>query len=159
MILLVVILAVLTAAFAAEAARLTGILKIASQQLAASQRRLAPAPPPTPMPIRLFECRREHLGVLWFPILTAKDEEKQIIGISSGLPHCVRCVRPLKLVFGRTEEWICLSCSARHPAVAADLRTTDAVLTDCQREFFARHPDFQPAPGLAAPQIEQPVAA
>ena len=160
MILLVIVFAVLAAAFAAEAARLTSILKIASRQLAASERRFAPPPPaPPPSPIRLFECRREHSGLLWFPVLTAKDEEKQIVGVSSGLPHCARCVKPLKVLFGRKEEWICADCEARHPATAADLRTTDMVLTDCLREFFARHPDFTPAPGLSAPKLEQPVAA
>ncbi|MDE2140993.1 MAG: hypothetical protein KGJ84_01105 [Elusimicrobia bacterium] len=160
MILLVVVFAVLAAAFAAEAARLTRILAIASRQLAESQRRLAPPPPPPPPPPPiLFECRREENGLLWFPVLTAKADEKQVVGVSSGLPHCTRCVRPLKVLFGRTEEWVCSACEARHPAAAADLRATDLVLTECLREFFARHPDFAPAPGLSAPKVETPVAA
>ncbi|MFI5346582.1 MAG: hypothetical protein ACHQ51_09435 [Elusimicrobiota bacterium] len=160
MILLVVVFAVLAAAFAAEAARLTHILKIASRQLAASERRFAPPPPvPPPAPVRLFECRREQYGLLWFPVLTAKDDEKLVVGVSSGLPHCPRCVKPLKVQFGRAEEWFCAACDARHPAASADLRATDMVLTDCLREFFARHPDFASAPGLSAPKVETPVAA
>ncbi len=35
---------------------------------------------------------------------------------------------------------------------------TDLVLTQCLREFFARHPDFSPAPELSAPKYE-PAAA
>jgi hypothetical protein len=159
MVLLVIIFAVLSAAFAAEAARLTLILRVASRQLAASERRNVPPPPAPPAPVRLFECRREQSGLLWFPVLTAKDEEKLVVGVSSGLPHCADCVRPLKVQFGRSEEWSCAGCGARHPATSADLRTTDRVLTDCLREFFARHPDYAPAPGLSAPKPETPVEA
>lgn len=160
MILLVVLFAVLTAAFAAEAARLTNNLRVARLALTASERRLVPPPlPPPPTPVRAFECRREHGDLLWFPILTAKDEEKLIVGVSSGLPHCPRCVHPLRLRSGRTEEWVCSACAARHPAAAADLKATDAVLAGCLREFFARHPAYRPAPGLSAPKVARPAAA
>jgi len=160
MVLFLILFAVLSAAFAAEAARLTDELRLARLALAESERRLAPAPtPPPPTPVRAFECRREHSGLLWFPILTAKDEEKLIVGVSSGLPHCLRCVRPLRLRSGRTEAWVCSACAARHPAEAADLKATDEVLTGCLSDFFARHPAYRPAPGLSAPKAARPAAA
>src|SRR5690242_8097445 len=138
MILLVAIFAVLAAAFAAKAARLTGSLRAAHSELNASKRRLAPPPPPAPpSPPRQYECRRERSGLLWFPMLTTKEREKLVIGVSSGVPHCARCVSPLKLVAGPAEEWVCGGCGERHPGKAADLMATDLVLTDCLREFFA----------------------
>ena len=155
MILLASILAVIAAALAARAAQLTRELRAARQKLAVSERRLAsPLPPPLPAEIRQFECRLESRGLLWFPVLTARDGEKLVVGVSSGLPHCARCVRALKLVPGRVETWSCGVCGASHPGAAADLMETDSVLTECLREFFARHPDYAPAPGLSAPKIE-----
>jgi hypothetical protein len=162
MILLAAIFAVLAAAFAAQAAMLTDRLRVARLELAVLKRRLAPPPPPAPAPAiapRQFECRRERAGLLWFPVLTAKDGEKSVVGVSSGLPHCVRCVLPLKLVSGRTEAWVCSGCGESHPGKSADLLETDLVLTDCLREFFARHPDYSPAPGLSAPKFEPAAAA
>jgi len=159
MILLAAIFAVLAAAFAAQAAMLTDRLRVARLELAVFKRRAAPAlHAAPPCPPRQFECRRERAGLLWFPVLTAKDGEKLLVGVSSGLPHCVRCVRPLKLVLGRTEEWVCSDCGERHPGRSADLLATDLVLTDCLREFFVRHPDYAAAPGLSAPKYE-PAAA
>jgi hypothetical protein len=160
MILLAAMFAVFAAAFAAQAAMLTDRLRIARSELAASKRRLVPPPPiAPPSPPLQFECRRERAGLLWFPVLTARDGEKLVVGVSSGLPHCARCVCPLKLVSGRPEEWVCSGCGERHPGKAADLMATDLVLTDCLREFFARHPDYAPAPGLSAPKFEPAVAA
>jgi hypothetical protein len=158
MILLAAIFAVLSAAFAAQAGMLTNRLRIARAELAAAKQRLIPQLPPPPSVTRQFECRLERSGLLWFPVLTAKDGEKLVVGVSSGLPHCVRCVLPLKLVPGSREEWVCGGCDAVHPAMAADLVATDTVLTDCLREFFARQPDYSPAPGLSAPKLE-PAAA
>jgi hypothetical protein len=106
--------------------------------------------------VRLFECRREHRGLLWFLTLTVNEEGRQVTRVSSGLPHCPACVHPLKLVFGPREEWVCAGCDARHPGANADLRTTDALLSGCLREFFARHPDYSPAPCLSAPRFEPP---
>jgi hypothetical protein len=152
MILLASILAVLAAAFAAKAAILTESLRAARAELAATKRRLVPPAPPSPP--RQYECRIERYGLLWFPVLTADDGEKVVVGVSSGLPCCVRCVAPLKLVAGLEEEWVCGGCGKRHPAMSADLTATDTVLTDCLRDFFARHPDFSPAPGLSAPKLD-----
>lgn len=161
MILLAAILAVLASAFAAQAAMLTDKLRAARHELAALKRRAA-APPPTPAPLgpaRKFESRLERRGLLWFPVLTAADDEKLVVGVASGLPHCVRCVQPLSLAAGSDEEWTCPGCRARHPGASADLMATDAVLADCLREFFARHPDYAPAPGLSAPQYRAAAAA
>jgi hypothetical protein len=153
MIVFASVSAVLAAAFAAKAATLTESLRVARSELAASRLRLVPIPPPLPpLPPRQFECRHERSGLLWFPVLTVKQEEKVLVGVSSGLPHCARCVRPLKLVPGRREEWVCGGCDARHPAAASDFAATDAVLSGCLSEFFTRHPDFSPAPGLSTPE-------
>jgi hypothetical protein len=161
MILLAAILAVLASAFAAHAAMLTDQLRAARLELAACRRRAAaPPPPPAPLgPARKFECRLERRGLLWFPVLTAADDEKLVVGVASGLPHCIRCVQPLNLVTGHAEEWSCSRCRERHPGASADLMATDAVLADCLREFFSRHPDYAPAPGLSAPQYQPASAA
>ncbi len=159
MILLTAIFAVLAAAFAAKAAMLTARLRLALTELSAANRRIIPPPPPLPpIPPRQFECRLVRSGVLWFPVLTARDDEKLVVGVSSGLPHCARCVRPFKLVSGQNEQWLCSACGESLPGREADLVATDAVLTDCMREFFARHPDYAPSIELSAPRCE-PVAA
>ena len=151
MILLATIFAVLSAAFAAQAAILTDRLRVARLELAASNRRLVP-PEPSSGTTRQFECRLVRSGLLWFPVLTARDADKLVVGVSSGLPHCPRCVRPLKLVSDREEEWVCGGCGERHGGRAADLTAVDAILTDCLREFFARHPDYSPELELSAPK-------
>ena len=158
MILLAAIFAVLAAAFAAKAAMLTDGLRVARLELAASKRRPAP-PPPSSVQTRQFECRLVRSGLLWYPVLTARDDEKLVVSASSGLPHCARCVCPLKLVSDRTEEWVCSGCGERHGGRAADLMAVDAVLTDCLREFFARHPDYSPELELSAPKFEAAAAA
>ncbi|HXT00772.1 MAG TPA: hypothetical protein VN915_08880 [Elusimicrobiota bacterium] len=163
MILLASILAVLAAAFAAQAAILTDKLRASRLELAVLVRRLSaasqPVPPPaTPSSLRKFECRLERRGLLWFPVLTASDDEKLVTGVASGLPHCAKCVQPLSLTTGLDEQWACPGCRERHPAAAADLMATDAVLADCLREFFARHPDYSPAPGLSAPSVQTAAA-
>jgi hypothetical protein len=158
MILLATIFAVTSAALAAKAAMLTRGLRAARAELAESRRPVAPAAPPPPVTASRFECRFERRGLLWFPSLTASDDGKLVVGASSGLPHCLRCVKPLKLVPGRVETWTCAGCGESHPGTEADLLATDEVLTDCLREFFARHPDYAPAPGLSAPKYEHAVA-
>lgn len=162
MILLAAILAVLAAAFAAQAAVLTDKLRVARLELAVLARRLAstqaPSTPAAASAIRKFECRLERHGLLWFPVLTATEDEKLVTGVASGLPHCAKCVQPLSLASGLEEEWACPGCRARHPGTAADLIATDSVLAECQREFFARHPDYSPAPGLSAPKVQTAAA-
>jgi hypothetical protein len=139
---------------------LTDRLRAARFELDASKFRIpSPAPSSPACSSRQFECRIERSGLLWFPVLTARDEDKLVVGVSSGLPHCVRCVRPLRLVSDRVEEWVCESCGARRPGKDADLMSTDLVLAEVLREFFARHPDFTPALELSAPNFETADAA
>jgi hypothetical protein len=164
MILLAAILAVLASAFAAQAAVLTDKLRRARLELAACKRRLAAPPSPPPAApaaggARKFESRLERHGHLWFPVLTAADDEKLVVGVASGLPHCVRCVQPLSLITWPDEAWVCSACRARHPGTTADLNATDSVLSECLREFFARHPDYAPAPGMSAPRYQPAPAA
>ena len=156
MILFVLLFGVLAAALAAEAARMTAQRKTARAraQTLAKQLRAATTPPP-PVTVRVFECRREHMGLLWFLTLTVHEETREVARVASGLPHCPQCVAPLKLTAsGKAEEWVCVGCDARHAGAKADLWATDALLTDCLREFFCRHPDFSPAVGLSAPKFE-----
>ena len=164
MILLAAVLAVLAAAFAAQAAILTDKLRASRLELAVLVRRLSatsqsPASPAPPSALRKFECRLERRGLLWFPVLTANDDEKVVTGVASGLPHCAKCVQPLSLGAGLEEEWVCPGCRERHPGTSADLMATDSVLTECQRDFFARHPDYSAAPGLSAPKVSSAAAA
>jgi hypothetical protein len=74
-----------------------------------------------------------------------------VVGASSGLPHCILCGLPLRLVSGKAEEWVCAACGARHPGKDADMLTTDRVLGDCLRDFLAAHPGFGTASGLVKP--------
>ena len=157
MILFTMLFGVMAAALAAEASRLKFLLKGSRAEAGRLAERLAvPPPPPPPSVIRIFECRREHLGLLWFLVLSVDEEGRRVLRVSSGLPHCPRCVLPLKLIKeGRAEFWTCAGCEARHPEVNADLRTTDRLLTACLQEFFVRHPDYSPAESLAAPQTKE----
>jgi len=140
-------LAVLAVAGLAAAAALAAKLKAARAALAASEARLAaPAPPPP----RALESRREHYGLLWFPTLTVKEDEKLIVAAAAGLPHCPRCVRPLALSSGPPEEWSCGGCSERRPGTTADLQVTDSLVAETLKEFLSRHPDWRAAPGLGA---------
>lgn len=151
MILLVALLAVMAAAFAAQASALARRLKETRTALDAALRRPAPPPPPSRV-----ECRRERYGLLWFPVLTVDDASREVVGAVAGLPHCARCVRPLALAPGKVEEWFCATCDERRPASAVDLLTTDAVLADCLSEHFARHPEHRAAAGLSAPRVSRP---
>jgi hypothetical protein len=160
MILFVMLFGVLAAALAAEASRRAALHQAAREESEALAARLAQAQAASaPVSVRLFECRRENLGLLWFVTFTIRETTSEVIRASSGLPHCPRCVAPLKLTAPARgqEEWLCVGCDSRHPGVNADLWTTDALLTACLREFFARHEEFSPAMGLSAPKFEAPI--
>ncbi|MDE2490363.1 MAG: hypothetical protein KGM24_05910, partial [Elusimicrobia bacterium] len=119
--------------------------------------RLAAVPPPAPpAPVRLYECRREWRGLLWFVTMAIREEDGRVVRVSSGLPHCPKCVVALKLAMIPREEWACPSCGRRRPGHDASLPSTDALLTECLQELFARHPDFSPAEGLSAPRYRPP---
>jgi hypothetical protein len=100
---------------------------------------------------REVEGRREFHGLLWFPVLTVKDDEKLVVAAKAGLPHCVRCERPLSLVSGAREEWSCVSCGQKRPSAEVDFFVADSVIAAGLKDFFAGHPGFTAAPGLPAP--------
>jgi hypothetical protein len=137
-------LAAVAAISVAACAALAGKLSAAKAALAEAQNRKAPPPPP-----RSVESRREHFGLLWFPTLTVKDDDKVIVSAAAGVPHCARCVRPLALTQGPPEEWACGGCSERRPGTAADLQVTDAVVSETLKEFAARNPGYRTGPGVA----------
>jgi hypothetical protein len=101
-------------------------------------------------PVREVEGRREFHGLLWFPVLTVDDEDKLVVAAKAGLPHCLRCERPLALA-GQREEWVCAACGQKRPGAEADFFVADSVIAEGLKEFFAGHPGFRPAPGLSAP--------
>jgi len=102
-------------------------------------------------PVREVEGRREFHGLLWFPVLTVDDEDKLVVAAKAGLPHCLRCERPLALA-GQREEWVCAACGQTRPGSEADFFVADSVIAEGLKEFFAGHPGFRPAPSLSAPQ-------
>lgn len=110
--------------------------------LAAAEAKLK-APPPPPPP-RRCESRREEFGLLWFPVLTVKDEDKAVLSVTAGLPHCGRCVEPLAAESG-SGEWVCAGCGERRPASTADLQVVDTVNKHALAEFLKRHPGYRRA--------------
>ena len=140
-------LGVLAAAALVAAAALAVKLKAARAALAEAEKRRPPPPPP-----RVIESRRSHFGLLWFPTLTVKDEERVIVAASAGLPHCAACVRPLTLSSGPPEEWACGGCPERRPGTTADLQVIDSVIAETLKEFLLRNPGWRAAPGVGAPR-------
>jgi ribosomal protein L37AE/L43A len=117
-------------------------LSRARAALADAERRLTPAP------TRAVESRREAYGLLWFPTLTVKDGERLIVAGAAGLPNCARCVQPLSLMKGASEEWACSGCSERRAGTAADLSVSDQVVAETIAEFVIRNKGYRPANGL-----------
>jgi ribosomal protein L37AE/L43A len=104
--------------------------------------------PPPEIPPRLVESRREAFGLLWFPELTVDDAKKLVLTAVAGLPHCPKCLRPMKLSAKPPEEWVCDGCGDRRAGTAADFTVSDSVVTDALKEFFARRPNYGPGPAL-----------
>lgn len=131
---------------AAAAAVLLAWALLAQSRLGRARRELAealeklnrPAPPPPP---RQLELRREHVGLLWFPTLTVKEPERVITGAAAGLPHCLRCVKPLSAA--ASGEWVCGGCGDKRPPSAADIQVTDALLGEAVREYLSLHPGYR----------------
>jgi hypothetical protein len=140
---------VLAAAFAAAlgtALLLKRKLETARAELAAERAR--EAAPPLP---RSVEDRRERFSLLWFPTLTVKDDEKLVVSAAAGVPHCLRCVQPLRVaqgVAGAPEEWACPRCGDRRPSSIADLAVTDSIVAESVAEFLARHDGWRAAKDL-----------
>jgi hypothetical protein len=102
-------------------------------------------------PPRLVEGRREFNGLLWFPVLTVKDDERRVVAARAGLPHCVRCERAMTLASGAREEWACAGCGQKRPGSEVDFFVADSVIAAGLRDFFEGHPGFTAAPGLPVP--------
>jgi ribosomal protein L37AE/L43A len=135
--------------------RFSGAFKSPSPAVLAAQPPHAPSAdeaPASDCPPRLVEGRREFHGLLWFPVLTVRDDGKLVVAAKAGLPHCLRCERPLALAAGAREEWACASCGERRPGSEADFFVAESMLAEGIKEFFAVHPGFRLAPGLSALQ-------
>jgi len=141
--------AVLAAAFAAAlgtALLLRKKLDRASAEFAAERARREDKPS-----TRVVEDRRERFSLLWFSALTVKDDERLVVSVSAGVPHCLRCIQPLRLAqgtAGASEEWACPRCGDRRPASIVDLSVTDSVAAEAVTEFLARHDGWRAARGL-----------
>lgn len=143
--ILTAVLAAAALVAAATAAALYAKLAKARAALAEALKPL-PAPPPPP---RAAESRREHFGLLWFPVLTVRDDERLVVGATAGMPHCAKCVRPLALNPGPPEEWACGECPERRPGSTADLQVTDSVIAEALGEFLRRNPGYRAGPALS----------
>ena len=135
--------AVAAAAFAAAlgtALLLKKKLDTARAELEAERaRKSAPA-------TRVVEDRRERFSLIWFPSLTVKDDERLVVSAAAGVPHCARCVQPLRLAQG--EEWACPRCGDRRPASIVDLSVTDSVAGEAVVEYLARHDSWRADSGV-----------
>jgi hypothetical protein len=97
---------------------------------------------------RAVEDRRERFSLLWFPALTVKDDDRLVVSAAAGVPHCAKCVQPLRVASGAAEEWACPRCGDRRPASIADLSVTDSVVGESVAEFLARHDGWRAAQGV-----------
>jgi len=121
-------------------------LEAARAELAAERAAKSAAPP-----TRVVEDRRERFSLIWFPALTVKDDEKLVVSAAAGVPHCARCVQPLRVAAGAAgaaEEWACPRCGDRRPESIADLTVTDSVAAEAVAEYLARHDGWRAAKGV-----------
>lgn len=132
----------------ASCAALAVVVLILLARLRAARAAAAAAEKNAARPPRLVEGRAERHGLLWFPVLTVDDAQKQILSALAGLPHCPRCLKPLALVAGPPEEWVCAGCEDRRAGTAADLQVVDAMIAQTIHEFVMRHADYRAAAGL-----------
>lgn len=148
MILAVAAAAAAAAAFAVAlgtALVLRRRLEAARAELAAERARKDEKPA-----TRSVDDRRERFSLLWFPALTVKDDERLVVSAAAGVPHCARCIQPLRVAHGGggAEEWACPRCGDRRPSSVADLSVTDSVVAESVAEFLARHDGWRAAKGL-----------
>src|SRR6185312_4602392 len=125
---------------------LKGKLETARAELAAERARKETKPP-----TRSIEDRRERFSLLWFPTLTVKDDERLVVNAAAGVPHCMKCVQPLRVATGSAgapEEWACPRCGDRRPSSIADLSVTDSVAGEAVSEFLARHDGWRADKGV-----------
>src|SRR5436309_2777310 len=62
-----------------------------------------------------IEYRIERYELLWFPLVAASREAREVLTVVCGLPHCKTCVRPLS-VSRETADWVCAECRRRYPS-------------------------------------------
>ncbi len=149
---LAALLAAACTALARQTSRLRHEVEALGRALIAEKNRPPPEPPP-----RLYQSRQTAFALLWFPELVVDEKRKMIISVAAGVPHCAKCLRPMKLaggvVDGRSaEEWICATCGDRRANTAADFTVAEAIASEAVREFLALHEDYRPGPGLKSDQ-------
>lgn len=145
---LAALLAAACATLARQLSRLRREVEELGRALIAEKNRPPPEPPP-----RLYQSRQTAFALLWFPELTVDEKRKMIVSVAAGVPHCSKCLRPMKLaggiVDGRSaEEWICAVCGERRANTAADFTVAESIASEAVREFLALHADYRPGPGL-----------
>lgn len=89
---------------------------------------------------RNHEFRVERFELLWFPNVSVSDQERVILGVSAGVPHCRPCLLPLSLDRG---QWACRQCAARHPESLGDLMVIDSISKQALAWFQERHPGYR----------------
>jgi len=85
------------------------------------------------------EYRIEQFDVLWFPKVVFEPGSGEEARAAAGLPHCVKCVQPLKAGAGGG-AWACPACGGSHPASVTDLTVTGTIEKTALRYFCERPP-------------------
>ena len=88
------------------------------------------------------EFRIERHEVLWYPTVTASLQTKEILSVAPGVPHCQKCIVPLKTSEGSLQEWVCLGCGARYPESILDSMVINGVTQQALGYFQERHAGF-----------------
>lgn len=86
------------------------------------------------------EFRLEQYELLWFPTMTYSEKEKKILKAVVGVPHCIKCCVPIKVM--DQKEWHCPRCEKRYPASVTDLTVMDSIEALARKYFVERHPDY-----------------
>ncbi|NNN05755.1 MAG: hypothetical protein HKL90_07625 [Elusimicrobia bacterium] len=152
---LAALLAAACAALARRTSRLRREVEALERALIAEKNRPPPEAPP-----RLYQSRQTAFALLWFPELSIDERRKLIVSVSAGVPHCSKCLRPMKLssgvVDGRSaEEWSCAVCGDRRANTAADFTVAESIASQAVREFLALHAGYRPGPGLKSDAPQQ----
>jgi hypothetical protein len=86
------------------------------------------------------EFRVDRYDLLWYPKVEFSEKDKTFGKIAAGIPHCKKCVLPLKL---DGKEWVCSGCSQRRPESVADIMVMDSITKEATAFFLERHKDFR----------------
>jgi len=85
------------------------------------------------------EYRIEQFDVLWFPTVIFEKGSSAEATAKSGLPHCRKCVTPLK-AGDAGEEWACPGCGFKCPASVTDLTVMGTIEKTALQYFCERPP-------------------